>query len=136
MGTRFFERFCHFREGFIDLMQRGPREHESRYLQCTLQRPGDLTYNPHLLAHAVLTLDHQLVHQRFYPDGTPLLLQIHILYFKLLMGILSVCLVVGGAKLCVEKVYQPYVNGWFPPATGPRESKDTKTLKILGATKS
>ena len=38
-------------------MQRGPRERESHYLQFTLQRPGDLIYIPHLLAHAVLTLD-------------------------------------------------------------------------------
>ena len=38
-------------------MQRGPRERESRYLQFTLQRPGDSIYFPHLLAHAVLTLD-------------------------------------------------------------------------------
>ena len=38
-------------------MQRGPRERESRYLQFTFQRPGDLIYIPHLLAHAVLTLD-------------------------------------------------------------------------------
>ena len=38
-------------------MQRGPRERESRYLQFTLQFPGDLIYNPHLLAHVVLTLD-------------------------------------------------------------------------------
>ena len=38
-------------------MQRGPRERESRYLEFTLQRPGDLIYIPHLLAHAVLTLD-------------------------------------------------------------------------------
>ena len=38
-------------------MQRGPREHETRYLQITLQRPGDLIYIPHLLAHAVLTLN-------------------------------------------------------------------------------
>ena len=37
-------------------MQRGPRERESRYLQFTNQRPGDLIYIPHL-AHAVLTLD-------------------------------------------------------------------------------
>ena len=56
-GTRFFERCCHFPEGFIELMQRGPRERESRYLQFTLQRPGDLIYIPHLLAHSVLTLD-------------------------------------------------------------------------------
>ena len=34
-----------------------PRERESRYLQFTLQRPGDLIYIPHLRAHAVLTLD-------------------------------------------------------------------------------
>ena len=38
-------------------MQRGTRERESRYLQFTLQRPGDLIYIPHLLAHAVLTSD-------------------------------------------------------------------------------
>ena len=43
-------------EGFIELMQRGPRESESRYLQFILQRLGDLIYIPHLLAHAVLTL--------------------------------------------------------------------------------
>ena len=56
-GTPFFERCCHSLEGFIELMQSGPRERESRYLQFTLQRPGDLIYIPHLLAHAVLTLD-------------------------------------------------------------------------------
>ena len=38
-------------------MKRGPREREARYLQFTLQRTGDLIYLPHLLAHAVLTLD-------------------------------------------------------------------------------
>ena len=38
-------------------MQRVPGERESRYLQFTFQRPGDLIYIPHLLAHAVLTLD-------------------------------------------------------------------------------
>ena len=31
-GTRFFERCCHSPEGFIELMQRRPRERESRYL--------------------------------------------------------------------------------------------------------
>ena len=56
-GTRFFERCCHSPEGFIELMQLGPRERESRYLQFTLHHPGDLIYIPHLLAHAVLTLD-------------------------------------------------------------------------------
>ena len=38
-------------------MQRGPREPETGYLRFTLQRPGDLIYILHLLAHAVLTLD-------------------------------------------------------------------------------
>ena len=57
-ATRFFERCCHSPEGCIELMQRGLRERESRYLQFTLQRPGDLIfiYIPHLLLHAVLTL--------------------------------------------------------------------------------
>ena len=56
-GTRFFKRCCHSLEGFIELMQHRPRERESRYLQFTLQRPGDLNNIPHLLTHAVLTLD-------------------------------------------------------------------------------
>ena len=56
-GTRLFERCCHSPEGFIQLMQRGPREREARYLHFTIQCPGDLIYIPHLLAHAVLTLD-------------------------------------------------------------------------------
>ena len=38
-------------------MQRGPRERESRYLLFTLERPGDLIQIPHLLAHAVSTLN-------------------------------------------------------------------------------
>ena len=38
-------------------MHRRPREGESRYLQFTLQRLGDLIYIPHHLAHALLTLD-------------------------------------------------------------------------------
>ena len=56
-ATRFFERCCHSPEGFRELMQRDPREHETRYLQFTLQHPGDLIYIPHLLAQAVSTLD-------------------------------------------------------------------------------
>ena len=56
-GTRFFESCCHSREGFRDLLQRGHRERESRYLQFTLQRLGDVIYIPHLLAHSVLTFD-------------------------------------------------------------------------------
>ena len=56
-GTRLFERCCHSPEGFIELMQRCPRQREARFLQFTLQRPGDLIYFPHLLARAVLTLD-------------------------------------------------------------------------------
>ena len=38
-------------------MQLDRSERESRYLQFSVQRPGELIYIPHLLAHAVLTLD-------------------------------------------------------------------------------
>ena len=38
-------------------MRRGPREREAWFLHFTLERPGDLIYNPHLLAHAVSTLE-------------------------------------------------------------------------------
>ena len=60
----------------MELVQRGPLERETRYLQFTFQRPGDLNYIPHFLPNAV--------HQRFYPDGTPLLLpENKILQFQL-----------------------------------------------------
>ena len=38
-------------------MQRSPREREALCLRFILQRSGDLIYIPHLLAHAVLTVD-------------------------------------------------------------------------------
>ena len=57
IGTRFFVLCFHFPEDFTQLMKRGPGERKARYLQFALQRPGDLFYIPHLLAHAVLTLD-------------------------------------------------------------------------------
>ena len=38
-------------------MQRGPRDHETRSHQFTIQRLGDSTHIPYLLGHAVLTLD-------------------------------------------------------------------------------
>ena len=53
-STRLFEHCCPSPEGFIELMQRGAREREARYLRFTIQRLGDLIYIPHLLAHAVL----------------------------------------------------------------------------------
>ena len=56
-GTRVFERCCHSPEGFLELIQRGPRKCESRYLRFTIQCPGNLIYVPHLLSHAVLTVD-------------------------------------------------------------------------------
>ena len=55
--TRFFKRCCHSPDGFKELLQRGPRERESRVLEFTFQQPGDLIYIPHLLPHAVLSLD-------------------------------------------------------------------------------
>ena len=56
-SSRLLERCCYSPSAFIDLMLRGPREREARYLQFTIQRPGDLIYVPPLLSHAVLTLD-------------------------------------------------------------------------------
>ena len=52
-----FKNFCHSPEGFIKLLKRGPREHEVRHLQWITQRPDYFDLYPHLLAHAVLTLD-------------------------------------------------------------------------------
>ena len=41
----------------MELLQLGPRESEAFYLQFIFQRPCGLIYIPHLLAHALLTLD-------------------------------------------------------------------------------
>ena len=57
-GTRLFERCCQSLEVFIELIQRGPREREARYLRFTIQRLGNLVYIPDLLAHAVLESGH------------------------------------------------------------------------------
>ena len=52
------------------------------------------------------------LHQRFYPDGTPLLHQINKLFFQRWMSILLVCLLVSGAKFSVKKV-QHYARWCF-----------------------
>ena len=99
-------------EGFIELMQRGTRERESRYLQFTLQRPGDLIYIPHLLAHSVLTLD----------SGSPTILSgwdaatttNQRVIIQTLDEYTFVCVVVSGAKFFVKKVCPRYVNRYFP----------------------
>ena len=39
-STRQFGRCCHSPEGFFELMQRGPREREARYLRFSIQRPA------------------------------------------------------------------------------------------------
>ena len=126
-GTRFFERCCHSPEGFIELMQRGPRKRESRYLQFTFQRPGDLIYIPHRLAHAVLTLD----------TGSPTILsgwdaatttnlQIIIQTFDEYDNSKSPFGVRRGkwCEIFREKGLVA-LRGWvFSPATGPQESKN------------
>ena len=121
-GTRVFERCCQSPEGFIELMQRGPRERETRFLQFTLQRPGDLIYIPHLLAHAVLTLD----------TGSPTILSgrdpatttnQQILYQTLdeyTFGVRR-----GKWLEIFRKKGLSALRDWvFSPSTGPQESKD------------
>ena len=103
-------------------MQRGHRERESRYLQFTLQRPGDLIYIPHLLAHAVLTLD----------TGSPTILsgwdfatttnqQITIQTLdEYTFGVRR-----GNWREIFREKGLVALREWvFSPATGPQESKD------------
>ena len=120
-GTRFFELCCHSLEGFIELMQRGPRERESRYLQFTLQRPGDLIYIPHLLAHAVFTLDTgspTISSGRDAPTTTNQQIIIQTLdeyTFGVRRG--------KWRKIFREKGLSALREWVFSPATGPQESK-------------
>ena len=123
-GTRLFERCCHSREGFRDLMQAGSREREARCLRFTIQRPSNLIYYPHLLAHAVLTVD----------TGSPTIVsgwdaaitthQINKLFFKRWMSILLVGVVVSGAKFSVKKDLSALRERVFSPSTGLQESMD------------
>ena len=87
-----------------------PRTRAALFTVCS-STSGDLIYIPHLLAHAILTLN----------TGSPTIFSgwdaattnNQQFFFKLWMSILSVCLVVNGAKFSVKKVYQHYVNGCF-----------------------
>ena len=113
-------------------MQRGPREREARHLQFTLQRPGDLIYIPHLLAHAVLTLDTGSPTVLSGWDATTTSHQHVILQtldeytFGVRRG--------KWREIFRKKVYRHYASGYFLHLPAPKKvRKATKTLEILGA---
>ena len=124
-GSRFFERCCHSPEGFIELMPRGPRWREVRYLQFILQRPGDLIYIPHLLAHAVENLDtgSPTILSRWDVATTTTTTNQHII-------IQTLDEYTFGARRCKwhEILGKQRLSALrarvFSPATGPQESKD------------
>ena len=121
-GTRFFERCCQSPEGFIELMERGPREQESRYLQFTSQRPGDLIYIPHVLARAVLTLD----------TGLPTILSVWDAATTTNQQIITQTLddyTFGVRRGKLREIFREKLlvalRDWvFSPATGPQESRE------------
>ena len=121
-GTRVFERCCHSPEGFIELMQRGPREREARYLQFSLQRPCDLIYIPQLLPHAVLNLDTGSPTILSGWDAATIITQQNIIQtldeytFDVRLG--------GKWREIFRSKGLPAIREWvFSPATGPQESK-------------
>ena len=120
-GTRFFERCCHSPKSFLQLMQRGPRERESRYLQFTFQLPGDLIYIPHLLTHAVLTLDTGSLTILSGWDATTTTNQQIILQIldEYTFGVRR-----GSWREIFREEGSVALRKWvFSPATGPQESK-------------
>ena len=103
-------------------MQRGPREREARYLQFTLQRTGDLIYIPHLLVHAVLTLDTGLPTILSRWDGANTTNQ-----QNTIQTLDEYTLGVRLSKWCEfspEQVSSALREWVFSPATGPQESKE------------
>ena len=103
-------------------MQRGPRERESRYLQFTLQRPGDLVCIPHLLAHAVLTLDtgSPTIFSRWDAATTTNQQIILQTLDKYTFGVRH-----GKWRETFREKGLVALREWlFSPATGPQESKD------------
>ena len=124
-GTCLFEPCCHSPEGFVELVQRGPREREARYFRFTVQRPGNLIYFPHLLSHAVLAVD----------TGSPTILsgwgaattsdhQIILQTLEEYAFGLLVCVVISGTKSSVQKGLSALHEWVFSPSTGPQERKD------------
>ena len=56
-SSRLLQRCSNNVKIFIDLIQRGPRDKEARYLRFTVLRPGDLIYIRSSRPHDVLTID-------------------------------------------------------------------------------
>ena len=103
-------------------MQRGPREREARYLQFTIQRPGDLIYIPHLLAHAVLTLDtgSPTILSRWDAATTSNQRVILQTLDEYTFGVRR-----GNWREVFRKKGLPALPEWvFSPSTGPQESED------------
>ena len=101
-------------------MQRGPREREARYLQFNSQRPGNLIYIPHLLAHAFLTVD----------TGSPMILSRcdagtksnqQVILQTLDEHTFGVRRGKWRKSLCKKKVYQFYASGCFLLQQAPRK---------------
>ena len=112
-------------------MQRGTRERETRFLQFTLQRPGDLIFFPHPLARAVFTLN----------AGSPAILSECDVATAENQQILFQTLdeYTSGVRHCkwreiIRKKSLSALREWvFSTTTGPQESKER--LKKIGNTR-
>ena len=103
-------------------MQCGPRECEARCLRFTLERPGDSIYIPHLLAHAVSTLDtgSPTILSRWDAATTSnqrvILQTLEEYTFRMRRG--------KWREIFREKGLSALRQGVFSLSTGPQESKD------------
>ena len=103
-------------------MQRGPREREARYLEFTLQRPGNLFSIPHLLAHAVLAMD----------TGSPTILSEwdaatttnQQVIFQALDEYTFGVRRIKWREICRKNRLSAICEWVFSPSAGPQESKD------------
>ncbi|MEO1764958.1 MAG: hypothetical protein AAFR83_24090 [Cyanobacteria bacterium J06629_18] len=121
-SARTFERCCTDVTNFLDLLQRGPRDKETRYLRVTIQRPGDLIYIPHLRPHAVLTID----------TGKPAILSgwdactiADVTIIKRLLDEFTLGVRRGTWRKIMRTKGREELRSWvFSPAVGPQESKE------------
>ena len=121
-GTRLFERGFQSPERFVELMQRGPRERDARFLQFVIQRPGDLIYIPHLLAHAALILNTRLPTISSGWDAATTSNQ-HVILQTLDDDTFSVR-PVKWREMFHKKGLSALREWVFSPSTGPQESSD------------
>ena len=130
-GTSFFERCCHSPDGFLKILQRGPREREPCFSNVfSTPRRFDLLSTFPCSRRFNFG---QWFTNYFIRMGRPYYFQSTNYFSNFWMSILSVFVVVGGAKFSIKRVYEHFANGCFLLQQALRKIRvGYKNIKIIG----